>query len=418
MQRKSLLNNTIMLFLLTGSNYVFGLISVPYLTRVLGADTYGLIGLGNAFYTIVQLILDFGFILSGTLEIAKHQDDHAAVERIASAVLLARIMLIIPTFLVTLIIISTVGRFSDDKPLYLAYFAYAACNALVPDFLYRGLENMTNVTIRNVVVKVVFVACVFMFVKEPSQYHLVPVFYMLGALISLAVMYEHVFRVLHIRFIRVSFVEVWEQLKKSSLYFLSRIASTVFASMNTIVLGFMAPSGPSLGYYTATNTTINAARQAVTPLSGSLFPNIVRTKNYRLLMKVTFWGEIVFISGCLVVGVFAEPLCEFVFGEGYGGMAPMLRVMLPLVPISLASYLFGWAGLGSLGMDVVTNVSVVVGAVFHVLLMMVLWFTNYLSIMAICVSSVLTQSLILAIRAVAMFKGIRELQQAKSDGGE
>lgn len=411
MQRKSLLNNTIMLFLLTGSNYVFGLISVPYLTRVLGAETYGFVGLGNAFYTVIQLILDFGFLLSGTLEIAKHQADHEAVERIASAVLAARVMLIVPVFLVTMPILLNVSRFSNDVPLYLYYFCYAACNSLVPDFLYRGLENMTNVTIRNVIVKSVFVVCVFVFIKSPSQYHLVPIFYMVGALVSLVVMYEHVFRVLKIRFVRVTLKEVWEQMKKSSLYFLSRVASTIFSSMNTIVLGFVSPTGPDLGYYSATNTTVNAGRQIVTPVSNSLFPNIVRTKNYKLMFKVAFWGEVILIGGCLVVGYFAAPLCEFVFGEGYAGMAPMLRIMLPLIPIALLSYLFGWAGLGSLGKDVITNVSVVIGAAFHVVLLGALYLLGMLNTMTICASSVVTQGLIMVIRTVATLKGIREYER-------
>lgn len=407
MQRKSLLNNTIMLFLLTGSNYVFGLISVPYLTRVLGPEVYGFIGFGNAFYTIVQLMLDFGFLLSGTLEIAKHQDDHEAVERIASAVLAAKLLLVIPVAIGVLVIVTVVGRFSNDPLLFLAYFGYAVFNALVPDFLYRGLENMTNVTIRNVIVKVIYVVCIFLFVKEPSQYHLVPVFYMLGAATALLLMYEHVFRVLKIRFVRVTRAEIWEQLKKSSLYFLSRIASTIFSSMNTMVLGFMNPTGPVLGYYTTTNTVVNAGRQAVTPISNSMFPNIVRTKNYRLMYKVAFWGEVILIGGCVVVGIFAEPLCEFAFGEGYANMAPMLRIMLPLIPISLLSYLFGWAGLGSLGKDVVTNVSVIIGAVFHVILLLAFHLTGHLTVMTLCMSSVITQGLIMMIRTVETVRGTR-----------
>ena len=409
MERKSLLNNTIMLFLLTGSNYVFGLISVPYLTRVLGAEAYGYIGFGNAFYTIVQLVLDFGFLLSGTLEIAKHQDDHTAVERIYSAVLAARVLLILPTLAVVLIIISNIERFSNDKILYIAYFSYAACNALVPDFLYRGLENMVNVTIRNVIVKTVFVLCIFIFVKEPTQYHLVPFFYMIGSLVSLAAMYDHVIRVLNIHLVKVSRKEIWDQMKKSSLYFLSRIASTVFSSMNTIVLGFIVPTGPQLGYYSTTNTVVNAGRQIVTPVTNSLFPNIVRTKNYKLMFRVALFGEIILISGCILIGVMAEPLCTFAFGPEYIGMAPMLRLMLPLIPISLASYLFGWAGLGSLGKDVITNTSVVVGACFHVVILWLFYATGTLSVMTICFSSVLTQGLIMAIRTVATIRGIKEL---------
>lgn len=403
LKRKSLLNNTIMLAMLTGSNYIFGFISVPYLTRVLGPETYGFIGLGNAFYTIVQLVLDFGFLLSGTLEIAKCKGDHERIQKVSSAVLVAKLMLVLPVFLITLIILNNVERFSNDIPLYLCYFAYAACNVLVPDFLYRGLENMVSVTIRNVIVKSVFVILIFLFVKRPDQYHLVPVFYACGSLISTVTMYEHVYRVLGIRFAMVTIAEAFEQLRKSSLYFLSRIASTVFTSVNTMVMGFVAPTGPTLGCYSATNTTINAGRQIVTPVTDSLFPNIVRTKNYKLMYKVAVAGTAILSFACVIIGIFAKPLCSFAFGDGYDGMVPMLRIMLPLIPIALLSYLFGWSGLGSLGKDAITNLSVVIGAAFHILFLIVLYTSGFLNPLTVCVSSVATQSLILFIRMFAFF---------------
>ena len=416
-KRKSLLNNTAMLFLLTGSNYVFGLITVPYLTRVMDAELYGLIGFGSAFYTVSLLFLDFGFLLSGTLEIAQCGDDRDAIEKVFSSVLLAKAVVAIPVFIGASIVIFAVERFSSDPIFYYWWFFYAVANSIVPDFLYRGLENMTSVTVRNVIVKAIFAVCIFVFVRNGEQYGLVPVFHFLGAAAALVVMYAHVYRKLGIRFRRVGVVDVWRQVKKSSLYFLSRIAGTVFSSMNTLVLGFIAPTGPTLGFYSATNTTIHAGQQAITPVTGSLFPNIVRTKNYKLMLKVAFWGEVILIGGCIVVGVFAEPLCAFVFGEEYAGMATMLRVMLPMIPITLLTYLFGWAGLGSMGKDAVTNVSVVVGAVFHVLVLGLLYSIGLLDALTICAATVATQLVILAIRTAALAQGLRALK-ARRDSAE
>jgi len=70
MKKESLAKNTIMLYLLSGSNYFFGLITVPYLTRVLGAEQYGVIGFGVSCSAIVQMIIDFGFQLSGVIDVA------------------------------------------------------------------------------------------------------------------------------------------------------------------------------------------------------------------------------------------------------------------------------------------------------------------------------------------------------------
>ena len=74
-----LLQNTVMLYLLTFSNYFLSLVVVPYETRVLGVEVFGVLGAATAIMVYFQLVVDFGFLLSGTQEVAKSRDDPAAV---------------------------------------------------------------------------------------------------------------------------------------------------------------------------------------------------------------------------------------------------------------------------------------------------------------------------------------------------
>lgn len=66
-----LLQNTVMLYLLTFSNYFLSLVVVPYETRVLGVEVFGVLGAATAIMVYFQLVVDFGFLLSGTQEVAK-----------------------------------------------------------------------------------------------------------------------------------------------------------------------------------------------------------------------------------------------------------------------------------------------------------------------------------------------------------
>ena len=59
-----------MLYALTFSTYALNLIVVPYQTRVLGPDKYGLIGIAAAIVVYVQLVIDFGFLLSATEDVS------------------------------------------------------------------------------------------------------------------------------------------------------------------------------------------------------------------------------------------------------------------------------------------------------------------------------------------------------------
>ena len=64
-----LFQNTLMLYILTFSNYLFNFISVPYQTRLFGPEVYGELGFAQALMAYVQMVLDFGFILSSTEDV-------------------------------------------------------------------------------------------------------------------------------------------------------------------------------------------------------------------------------------------------------------------------------------------------------------------------------------------------------------
>lgn len=73
--KQVLLQNTFMLYLLTFSNYFLSLVVVPYETRILGPTVYGTLGAATAIMVYFQLVIDFGFLLSGTQEVARSRDD-------------------------------------------------------------------------------------------------------------------------------------------------------------------------------------------------------------------------------------------------------------------------------------------------------------------------------------------------------
>ena len=80
-KKNKLFENTIMLYMLTFSNYFFSFISVPYQTRILGAEIYGKLGFAVAFMSYFQLFLDFGFLLSATETVALYRNDKIKLSR-------------------------------------------------------------------------------------------------------------------------------------------------------------------------------------------------------------------------------------------------------------------------------------------------------------------------------------------------
>lgn len=405
--RRSLLKNTTMLYILTFSNYFLGLVTVPYLTRVLGPSVYGNVGVGQAFSTYIQLFLDFGFILSATAEIAQNRDDKRKVSNIFISVMCCKILLILVSLVVVITLIAFVPFLHSDAYLFFFFWAYVAVNSLLPDFLYRGLERMEVITVRTVILKMIFTLCVFVFIKDKTQYLLVPIFYLCGALFSVLFVLVDILKTVKIKFTRVTFADIFRELKNSGMYFVSRIAGTVYSALNTIVLGAVLPGSVTLGYYSASEKLLTAGRGAITPVTDSLYPHMVNKKDYKLAKKIIIYGTSMLLIGCIFVGVFAEEVCVLLFGAEYVDAANVLRLMLPLIVTALPNYVIAFPVLTPLGMVKYANLAVVVGAIVQALGMVVLYFCSNINVYSICILTLFTEVIVVSIRAGAALVGVK-----------
>lgn len=71
--------NTIALYGMNFAKILFPLATLPYLTRVLSLDGYGLVVYVKAIMQYFQLFIDFGFILSGTRDIVIAKKNRANI---------------------------------------------------------------------------------------------------------------------------------------------------------------------------------------------------------------------------------------------------------------------------------------------------------------------------------------------------
>ena len=223
--KPSLLQNTFFLYLITFSNYLFGLITLPYETRILGPEAFGLLGFASAFYTYFYVIFDFGFILCGTKMISQNIGDNKTIEKIVSGITFAKILLFAATSVVFTLICLSIPSLSSHLTILLLYLVYAGVTCLIPDYLYRGLENMKMITYRTVLVRLIFTCLIFIFLKRPEQVYLIPLFNIIGTLFALIWIFYDIRKNLNLTLRFVPLRYVFSLIKEAFLYFTSRIAS-------------------------------------------------------------------------------------------------------------------------------------------------------------------------------------------------
>ena len=96
--------NTVMLMIFNISKILFPFITLPYLTRILSTDTYGSVTYVKTVMTYMQILVDFGFILSATKDIVKSREDKQKMGYVIGDTLIARIILgIVGLFIVVVL---------------------------------------------------------------------------------------------------------------------------------------------------------------------------------------------------------------------------------------------------------------------------------------------------------------------------
>ena len=400
-----LIKNTIMLYLLTFSNYFFNFITVPFQTRVLGPEIYGKLGYITAVVTYFQLFMEFGFLLSATEEVAQNKNDKAALRKIFTEVTCSKLLLIVLALAVLVAVSVSFDNLSSDMPVVLLTFWSYALAALIPDFLYRGMEQMKYITVRTVAVRATFALMIFAFLRKPDQYYFVPLFTMTANLIALAIALYNVKKEYDIGFIKVNIRDIAQCLKSSSMFFLSRIATTVYTSTNAVIIGSVFGSTSlMMGYYSSADKLINTGKQALTPIVDSFYPHMVINKDYKFLKKALMVLIPILAIGIILMDILAKPVCGIILGEEYIPASRYLIYMSPIILISFLVMIFGFPTLSPLGLSKYVNMSNIFSAVVHIMLLLILWSLGKLTVENICIATCCTEMSTLVFRLIVLWR--------------
>lgn len=399
--RHGLLENTIMLYILQFSTMALGFFTQGYQTRVLGMEKVGALGAAAYATNFFQMFIDFGFILSATAKISQHREDRGYLSRVLSCVVAAKSLFMVVSFGILFAFIAPSLTGEGELLVYVFYLLSVCMGSLLPDFMYRGLEQMSAVTVRAVSIKIFATIMIFLFIREPGDYYMVPLFTALGNAGALAFVYWHLFTKVKVRFTRVKAGEIWAEVKESSQFFLSKVAGSVNSSLNGVLI--KAVAGDTMaGLYTNADKVISVARAGMSPIADSLYPHMMKNRNFRIVKKALLFVYPVILAGCAVVFIFAEPLLVLWLGPEGSGVAPPLRMLMPVAVFCFPNYVLGYPTLGAMGLTKHANISVVFGTGVFLLGIAAAWLAGSISLPVLCVLSSVTEFSILAFRVVVI----------------
>lgn len=276
---RTVAGNFMWLSLLQVAGYVFPLITMPYLARVIGVEGFGKIAFAMAVMVWIQTIADWGFNLTATRDVAQNRDDTNKVSEIFSNVLWARCLLMGLSFVVLLLLIVAIPTFRENWEVLLVSFLIIPGHILFPDWFFQAVEKMKYITVLNVLTKLIFTLAIFVFIKEPDDYILQPLLSALGFAVGGVIALYIILRRWGYKLYAPKFGTIIETIKSSTDIFINNLAPNLYNSLSVVLLGIFS-GGIANGIYDGANKFINIVCNILNALTRAFFPFLARKKEH------------------------------------------------------------------------------------------------------------------------------------------
>lgn len=194
---KSIFKNSIYKMVLNVFNLFVPLLVTPYIATLFNRDegtrmAFGAYNDANGVMSVFLVFAVFGVYNFGVREIAKVRDDKKAVARVFSNLFCFSMITSIGTSLVYMVF-ALLGVSGQFRPTYLIMLLQLSGNILSIEWMNEAVENYGFITKKTIVVRLFYIASIFLFVRTPDD--IVPY----GLVMSLSVVVNNLVSFVYIK---------------------------------------------------------------------------------------------------------------------------------------------------------------------------------------------------------------------------
>lgn len=326
------------LILLQIAGYIFPLITIPYLARVIGVEGFGKIAFAAAVILWFQTVADWGFNYTATIDVARNRSDLGKVSEIFSNVLWARIFLMMVSFVLLCLLIATVPYFNENKDILLVSFLLIPGHIMFPDWFFQAMERMRFITFFNLFIKALFTILVFVFVTDKAHYFVPPLLTALGYLIAGAVAMYIILAKWGVQVGRPKIRNVFRTISASTDVFINNISRNLYNAFSVVLLGFMGGSAAN-GILDAGRRFVGLSQNLANIIDRVFFPFLSRRIEFHSRYAVA--TLMVITLGVVFLILLAPHLIGFFYTDEFLPAAPLLQFMAISIVFTSMNSIYG-----------------------------------------------------------------------------
>lgn len=377
-KRNKIIENIYSLGIVQVFNLIFPLITIPYVSRIIGPDGYGIINYSVAFIGYFNLIIIYGFDLTATKKIAANLSEKEIIDSVFSEVVNARIILF---FFTTIIFI--LSFFLGDtlhKNILVSLFLYLGVIGAVfsCQFIYQAFQELKIFSYFNLFKGILNTVLIFIFIKTKNDYILIPLFTTIFIVTSNLALFFYAYKKFSLNFTFNKISKSINTIFSERFVFFATVLGSFRTTTNTIVLGFFVTIS-QIGYYT---TSLNLLFIVLTifnvSISTAIYPFISSTfgkskeegvEVVKRIMPLLFY---IYLLASFFILVFAPIIIRILYGSQFEDSIYVLQIV-SFIPLSVGlTNIFGVQLMFNLNLEnlyfKITVISTIISLVFNVLL--------------------------------------------------
>ena len=371
MSQPSIKKNFAYKSVLTLSTYLINFITFPYVARVLGVERIGLVNFVDNTVNYFLLFATMGVGLLGVREIAAVKEDKKRRDQVYSSMLALNLLFTLVSLGIYLLCISTIPKLCQYDELFYIGTAKILFTVFLVEWFFTGVENFRYITLRSILIKVLYIISVFLFVRDTSDYRLYFIL-TVGVVVLNALINQLYIR----KFVRVRWnnIQLFMYLKQNVTLGIYTLMTSMYLTFNVMYLGLVS-NNTEVGYYTTAFKLYSvilgfftAFTNVMLPRMSSLLANGEKDRFQELVNRSFSVMATCCIPLILCSMIMAPQIVYILSGPGYEGAILPMRIIMPAAFAVGVAQVLAIQVLMPMKKDKVLLIASIIGAVVSLLI--------------------------------------------------
>ena len=341
------------------------------MARVLGVERIGLVNFVDNTVNYFLLFATMGVGLLGVREIAAVKEDKKRRDQVYSSMLALNLLFTLVSLGIYLLCISTIPKLCQYDELFYIGTAKILFTVFLVEWFFTGVENFRYITLRSILIKVLYIISVFLFVRDTSDYRLYFIL-TVGVVVLNALINQLYIR----KFVRVRWnnIQLFKYLKQNVTLGIYTLMTSMYLTFNVMYLGLVS-NNTEVGYYTTAFKLYSvilgfftAFTNVMLPRMSSLLANGEKDRFQELVNRSFSVMATCCIPLILCSMIMAPQIVYILSGPGYEGAILPMRIIMPAAFAVGVAQVLAIQVLMPMKKDKVLLIASIIGAVVSLLI--------------------------------------------------